>query len=81
MVIAAARLLLPCAALFIRFKEDVALMKAMGVKYYRMSFAWSRLFPTARARYGRVCAEYVQAGGPASRAASAAGLIGTVCLE
>eukprot|EP00775_Hariotina_reticulata_P002379 gene2379-2684_t len=35
---------------FYRFKEDVALMRAMGVKYYRMSFAWSRLFPNGKGK-------------------------------
>jgi beta-glucosidase/6-phospho-beta-glucosidase/beta-galactosidase len=33
-----------------RFKEDVALMKSMGVKYYRMSIAWSRIFPNGRGK-------------------------------
>lgn len=28
-----------------RYKEDVALMKALGVKSYRFSIAWSRIFP------------------------------------
>jgi beta-glucosidase len=28
-----------------RYKEDVQLMKALGVKTYRFSIAWSRLFP------------------------------------
>jgi beta-glucosidase len=28
----------------------VALMKAMGVKYYRMSIAWSRIFPNGRGK-------------------------------
>ena len=31
-----------------RYKEDVALMKAMGTKTYRFSIAWSRLFPDGR---------------------------------
>jgi beta-galactosidase len=31
-----------------RVEEDVALMKAMGLKAYRFSFAWSRLLPTGR---------------------------------
>src|SRR6478752_6249135 len=29
-----------------RFKDDVALMKALGLKTYRFSIAWSRVFPT-----------------------------------
>lgn len=28
-----------------RYKEDVALMKSLGVKAYRFSLAWSRMFP------------------------------------
>eukprot|EP00882_Tetradesmus_deserticola_P014549 GHRQ01015475.1.p1 GENE.GHRQ01015475.1~~GHRQ01015475.1.p1 ORF type:complete len:746 (+),score=307.36 GHRQ01015475.1:1312-3549(+) len=35
---------------YYRFKEDVALMKAMGVKYYRMSIAWSRILPNGRGK-------------------------------
>lgn len=31
-----------------RWKEDVAMMKEMGLPYYRLSFAWSRLMPTGR---------------------------------
>lgn len=30
---------------FHRYKEDVGLMKALGVKTYRFSIAWSRVFP------------------------------------
>ncbi len=29
-----------------RFKGDIALMKALGVRSYRFSIAWSRVFPT-----------------------------------
>lgn len=29
-----------------RFREDIALMGEMGFKVYRMSIAWSRIFPT-----------------------------------
>ena len=28
------------------YKEDIALMGEMGFKAYRMSIAWSRIFPT-----------------------------------
>jgi beta-glucosidase/6-phospho-beta-glucosidase/beta-galactosidase len=28
----------------------VALMKSMGVRYYRMSIAWSRIFPNGRGK-------------------------------
>ncbi len=31
-----------------RMEEDVALMKAMGLKAYRLSLSWSRLLPTGR---------------------------------
>ena len=31
-----------------RFKEDVALMKEMGVSAYRFSISWSRILPTGR---------------------------------
>jgi beta-glucosidase len=31
---------------FHRYKEDIALMTALGVKVYRFSIAWSRVFPT-----------------------------------
>jgi len=34
-----------------RYKEDVALMKRMGIKAYRFSIAWSRIFPKG---YGEV---------------------------
>ena len=31
-----------------RYKEDIALMKALGLKTYRFSVAWPRVFPTGR---------------------------------
>lgn len=31
-----------------RFKEDVALMKEMGLKAYRFSISWSRIYPNGR---------------------------------
>lgn len=31
-----------------RFKEDVALMKELGLKTYRFSVAWTRIFPNGR---------------------------------
>ena len=34
-----------------RYKEDVQLMKWMGVKAYRFSVSWSRVFPKG---YGKV---------------------------
>ena len=30
---------------FHRFREDVALMKELGIKHYRLSVNWSRLLP------------------------------------
>ncbi len=33
-----------------RFKEDVALMKEMGLKAYRFSISWSRVLPEGRGR-------------------------------
>ncbi len=30
---------------FHRFKEDVALMKSLGIKTYRFSIAWTRIMP------------------------------------
>lgn len=35
-----------------RFREDVALMHAMGLKHYRFSLSWSRLLPTGRLKGG-----------------------------
>ena len=32
------------------YKEDVALMKALGAATYRFSIAWPRLFPDGRGR-------------------------------
>jgi hypothetical protein len=31
-----------------RYKDDIALMKSLGVKSYRMSISWSRLIPSGR---------------------------------
>lgn len=38
------------ARLLCRYKEDVALMRTMGVKYYRMSIAWSRILPNGKGK-------------------------------
>eukprot|EP00878_Enallax_costatus_P000354 GHUV01000438.1.p1 GENE.GHUV01000438.1~~GHUV01000438.1.p1 ORF type:complete len:909 (+),score=324.27 GHUV01000438.1:86-2812(+) len=35
---------------FYRYKEDVALMRTMGVKYYRMSISWTRIFPNGKGK-------------------------------
>jgi beta-glucosidase len=32
-----------------RYAEDIGLLKALGVKAYRFSVAWSRIFPEGRA--------------------------------
>ena len=31
-----------------RYKEDVALMKELGLKSYRFSIAWTRILPDGR---------------------------------
>lgn len=33
-----------------RYREDFALMAKLGVKHYRMSIAWPRIFPTGRGK-------------------------------
>lgn len=33
-----------------RYKEDIALMAEQGLKAYRFSVAWSRIYPTGRGR-------------------------------
>lgn len=33
-----------------RYKDDIALLKALGVKAYRLSIAWSRIFPDGRGK-------------------------------
>ena len=40
-----------------KYKEDIALMAAMGLKYYRLSFSWSRIMP---AGYGQVNPEGIK---------------------
>ncbi|OGS36008.1 MAG: beta-glucosidase [Elusimicrobia bacterium RIFOXYB2_FULL_49_7] len=36
-----------------RYKEDVAIMKQIGLSAYRLSMAWSRLFPSGRGSLNR----------------------------
>lgn len=36
-----------------RYKEDIALLAEMGFKVYRMSIAWSRIFPNGVPRAAR----------------------------
>jgi len=31
-----------------RYKQDIALMKQLGLKHFRLSISWSRLLPGAR---------------------------------
>lgn len=53
-----------------RYREDIGLLKAMGVQTYRMSIAWSRIFPEGRGRpnargldyYDRVVDELMRQG-------------------
>ena len=53
-----------------RYKEDVALMKALGLQSYRFSIAWPRIFPTGRGQinqkgldfYDRLVDELLAAG-------------------
>ena len=33
-----------------RYKDDIALMRNLGIKAYRMSLAWSRIFPEGRGK-------------------------------
>ncbi|WP_031343011.1 family 1 glycosylhydrolase, partial [Novosphingobium lindaniclasticum] len=33
-----------------RYGEDIALLKALGVKAYRFSVAWSRIFPSGKGK-------------------------------
>jgi len=40
-----------------KYKEDIALMAAMGLKYYRLSFSWSRIMPNG---YGQVNPEGIK---------------------
>ena len=41
-----------------RYKEDVALMKEMGLKAYRFSISWPRIFPTGRGEVNRKGLEF-----------------------
>ncbi|PKK89023.1 MAG: beta-glucosidase [Candidatus Wallbacteria bacterium HGW-Wallbacteria-1] len=44
-----------------RFKEDVALLKALGVTAYRFSIAWSRIQPTGRGKPNKEGLEFYNA--------------------
>ncbi len=41
-----------------RYKEDVALLKALGVKAYRFSLAWSRIFPEGKGKLNQKGVDY-----------------------
>jgi beta-glucosidase len=41
-----------------RYGEDIALLKAPGVKAYRMSIAWSRIFPDGRGKRNQKGIDY-----------------------
>lgn len=43
-----------------RFKEDVALMKEMGLKAYRFSISWARIFPKGRGEINSKGVEFYQ---------------------
>ncbi len=41
-----------------RYPEDIALLKALGVKAYRFSIAWSRIFPEGRGKPNQKGVDY-----------------------
>ncbi|RYD28373.1 MAG: glycosyl hydrolase family protein, partial [Lysobacteraceae bacterium] len=41
-----------------RYAEDIALLKGLGVKAYRLSLAWSRIFPDGRGTPNRKGVDY-----------------------
>ncbi|HWU03416.1 MAG TPA: GH1 family beta-glucosidase [Novosphingobium sp.] len=41
-----------------RYGEDIALMKALGVSTYRLSIAWSRIFPEGRGKLNQAGLDY-----------------------
>ncbi|MCU6455724.1 beta-glucosidase [Sphingomonas sp. A2-49] len=41
-----------------RYAEDIALLKALGVNSYRMSIAWSRIFPDGRGKPNQKGVDY-----------------------
>ena len=43
-----------------RYKEDVQLLKAMGVQTYRMSLSWSRIFPEGKGQPNAKGLDYYQ---------------------
>jgi len=43
-----------------RYKDDVALMKSLGLNAYRFSVAWPRIFPTGRGQTNQVGLDFYQ---------------------
>ena len=43
-----------------RYKEDIALMAEMGLKTYRFSIAWSRIFPNGHGEVNQKGIEFYQ---------------------
>ena len=41
-----------------RYRDDIALLKALGVGAYRFSIAWSRIFPSGRGAPNPKCVDY-----------------------
>lgn len=41
-----------------RYQDDIALLKALGVKAYRFSMAWSRIFPAGKGRPNQKGVDY-----------------------
>jgi beta-galactosidase len=46
---------------YVRFKEDVALIKSLGLDVYRFSISWSRLLPKARGEVNKEGAAFYNA--------------------
>jgi len=48
------------AGQYLKYKEDVQLMKWLGIKAYRMSISWSRIFPDGTGRINEKGLQYYQ---------------------
>ena len=44
-----------------RYKEDIALMAEMGLKTYRFSIAWTRIFPEGRGAVNQAGVDFYEA--------------------
>ena len=40
------------------FREDILLMKEMGIKYYRLSLSWTRLIPNGTGKVNQVGVDF-----------------------